>query len=119
MPAPRKYLDELRDREVRISRRLVAHVARDLGFHKEALRNWVRQSVSPRPTKAAGPICCPVLRGRKTRTALQNPDHLGHHHLDDPPTHPRQESRPGLLQGTQRVAGSPALPCGLLKPVTS
>ncbi|MYS81099.1 transposase [Streptomyces sp. SID5474] len=47
MPAPRKYLDELRERavrEVRTSGRPVAHVARDLGIHKEALRNWVRQA---------------------------------------------------------------------------
>ncbi|MFJ9412526.1 transposase [Streptomyces sp. NPDC101227] len=43
MPAPRKYPDELRERavrEVRASGRPVAHVARDLGIHKEALRGW-------------------------------------------------------------------------------
>ncbi|MFF4568003.1 IS3 family transposase [Streptomyces sp. NPDC001435] len=47
MPAPRKYPDELRERairEVRATGRPVAHVARDLGIHKEALRNWVRQA---------------------------------------------------------------------------
>jgi transposase len=47
MPAPRKYPDELRERairEVQTSGRPVAHVARDLGIHKEALRNWVRQA---------------------------------------------------------------------------
>ncbi|MFJ2811583.1 transposase [Kitasatospora sp. NPDC087271] len=47
MPAPRKYPDELRERavrEVRSSGRPVAYVARDLGIHKEALRNWVRQA---------------------------------------------------------------------------
>ncbi|MEU0742908.1 transposase, partial [Streptomyces sp. NPDC006134] len=47
MPAPRKYLDELRERavrEVRTSGRPVAHVARDLGVRKEALRQWVRQA---------------------------------------------------------------------------
>ncbi|WP_368860184.1 transposase [Streptomyces fildesensis] len=46
-PAPRKYPDELRERairEVQTSGRPVAHVARDLGIHKEALRNWVRQA---------------------------------------------------------------------------
>ncbi|MDQ0687855.1 transposase [Streptomyces achromogenes] len=31
-------------REVRTSGRPVAHVARDLGIHKEALRLWVRQA---------------------------------------------------------------------------
>ncbi|WP_409467312.1 transposase [Streptomyces sp. HC307] len=47
MPAPRKYPDELRERavrEVRTAGRPVAHVARDLGIHKEALRQWVRQA---------------------------------------------------------------------------
>ncbi|GFH39152.1 MULTISPECIES: transposase [Streptomyces] len=47
MPAPRKYPDELRERavrEVRSSGRPIAHVARDLGIHKEALRGWVRQA---------------------------------------------------------------------------
>jgi transposase len=47
VPAPRKYPDELRERairEVRATGRPVAHVARDLGIHKEALRNWVRQA---------------------------------------------------------------------------
>lgn len=47
MPAPRKYPDELRERvvrEVRTTGRPVAHVARDLGIHKEAFRQWVRQA---------------------------------------------------------------------------
>lgn len=47
MPAQRKYPDELRERATRLvmeSGRPVAHVARDLGVHKEALRNWVRQA---------------------------------------------------------------------------
>ncbi len=46
MPAPRKYPDELRERAVRLvfeSGRPIAHVARDLGVHHEALRQWVRQ----------------------------------------------------------------------------
>ena len=47
MPAPRKYPDELREqavREVRATGRPIAHVAKDLGIHKEALRGWVRQA---------------------------------------------------------------------------
>ena len=47
MPAPRKYPDELRERavrEVQTSGRPVAHVAKDLGIHKEALRGWVCQA---------------------------------------------------------------------------
>src|SRR4051794_25591214 len=51
MAAPRKYPDELRERAVREvaeSGRPVAHVARDLGIHPEALRNWVRQGEADR-----------------------------------------------------------------------
>lgn len=47
MSAPRKYPDELRERavrEVRTTGRPVAHAARDVGIHKEALRGWIRQA---------------------------------------------------------------------------
>jgi transposase len=47
MARPRKYSDELRERAVRFyfeSDRPIAHVARDLGIHKEASRQWVRQA---------------------------------------------------------------------------
>jgi transposase len=47
MPATKKYGDELRERATRLaleSGRPIAHVARDLGVHKEALRTWVRQA---------------------------------------------------------------------------
>src|ERR1700744_3054697 len=47
MPAPKKYPDELRERAVRLvleSGRPIAHIARDLGIHREALRQWVRQA---------------------------------------------------------------------------
>ena len=47
MSRPRKYPDELRERAVRLvsdSGRPIAHVAQDLGIHREALRNWVRQA---------------------------------------------------------------------------
>lgn len=46
MPRPLKYPVELRERAVRLvfeSGRPIAHVALDLGVHKEALRTWVRQ----------------------------------------------------------------------------
>ncbi|MEU2718949.1 transposase [Streptomyces sp. NPDC007205] len=52
MAAPRKYPDELRERavrEVRATGRPIAHVAKDLGIHPEALRGWAAR---PRPTGA-------------------------------------------------------------------
>lgn len=47
MPAKKKYSDELQERAVKLvfeSGRPIAHVARDLGTHPEALRKWVRQA---------------------------------------------------------------------------
>ena len=47
MGAPRKYPLALRERAVRLvfeSKRPIAHVARDLGVHEQALRQWVRQA---------------------------------------------------------------------------
>ena len=54
MPRPKKYSDELRERAVRLvfeSQRPIAHVARDLGVHKEALRLWVRQAEADAGTR--------------------------------------------------------------------
>ncbi|MEU2994970.1 transposase [Streptomyces griseoincarnatus] len=51
MAAPRQNPDELRGRtvrEVRSTGRPIAHVAKDLGIHKEALRGWVRQAEADR-----------------------------------------------------------------------
>jgi transposase-like protein len=47
MPAPRKYLDELRDRAVRMVREdgqhgAIARVADRLDINRETLRNWVK-----------------------------------------------------------------------------
>jgi transposase len=54
MPRPKKYSDELRERAVRLvfeSGRPIAHVARDLAIHKEALRLWVRQAEADAGTR--------------------------------------------------------------------
>ena len=63
MPAPRKYPPELRERAVQLwrdsdPRPPIAHVAKRLGVHPEALRNWIKQDQadhgerSDRPTSA-------------------------------------------------------------------
>jgi transposase len=54
MAFPRKP-QELRDRAMRLAResdRPVAHVARDLGIHPEALRTWLRQDEADRGKRA-------------------------------------------------------------------
>jgi transposase len=57
MSRPRKYPEELRERAVAMvlsSGRPIAHVARDLGIHREALRQWVRRAQAdavPRPSR--------------------------------------------------------------------
>ena len=57
MAAPRKYPDELRERAVRLvfeSGRPIAHVARDLGMHPEALHLAVRQAEADAGTRNDG-----------------------------------------------------------------
>ncbi len=49
MAAPKKYPDELRQRAVRRYREsdpkpVIRQLARQLGVHHEALRNWIRQA---------------------------------------------------------------------------
>ncbi len=54
MPRRAKYNDELRERGVRLvfeSGRPIAHVARDLGVHRETLRLWVRQAEADNGTR--------------------------------------------------------------------
>ncbi len=54
MPAPKKYPNELRERAVRLvleSGRPIAHIANDLGIHREALRQWVRQAEADTGTR--------------------------------------------------------------------
>ena len=56
MATMRKYSEELRERAVRLyfeSSRPIAHVARDLGIHREALRQWVRQAEADATPRAA------------------------------------------------------------------
>ena len=50
MARPRKYPDELRERAVRLyfeSDRPIAHVARDLGIHKDDSREYVFVTTRP------------------------------------------------------------------------
>src|SRR3954447_7762054 len=57
MPAPKKYPDELRERAVRLvvdSGRPIAHIAKDLGIHREALRQWVRQAEADQGSRRDG-----------------------------------------------------------------
>jgi transposase len=53
MAAPRKYPVELKERALGLwrseqPRRPIAHVARELGIHPEAMRTWIRQDEADR-----------------------------------------------------------------------
>lgn len=56
MTAKRKYPEELLERGARMvfdAGRPIAHVARDLGIHHEALRKWVRRAEASRLRESA------------------------------------------------------------------
>jgi transposase len=60
MPAPRKYPLELRERAVAMYRAaepkpVIRQMARDLGVHPEALRNWIRQDQADQGERADRP----------------------------------------------------------------
>jgi transposase len=70
MSAPRKYPDELRRRAVRLvfeSGRPIAHVAQDLGVHREALRQWVRQAEADQGDRADRPTSAELEELRRLR----------------------------------------------------
>jgi transposase len=60
MAAPRKYPPELKERALRLWRseqpqRPIAHVARELGVHPEAMRTWIRQDEADRGERGDRP----------------------------------------------------------------
>ena len=60
MAAPRKYPPELKKRALRLwrsdqPRRPIAHVARELGIHPEAMRTWIRQDEANRGERTDRP----------------------------------------------------------------
>ena len=72
MAAPRKYPLELRERAVRLwrseqPRRPIAHVARELGIHPEAMRTWLRQDEADRGERADRPTAAEQEELRRLR----------------------------------------------------
>jgi transposase len=72
MAAPRKYPVELKERALRLwrseqPRRPIAHVARELGIHPEAMRTWIRQEEADRGERSDRPTTAEVEELRRLR----------------------------------------------------
>ncbi|RIV28828.1 transposase, partial [Micromonospora radicis] len=72
MAAPKKYPDELRERAVRLYREsdpkpVIRQLARQLGVHHEALRNWIRQDEADRGLRGDRPTTSEVEELRRLR----------------------------------------------------
>jgi transposase len=72
MAAPRKYPPELKERALRLwrsttPRRPIAHVARELGIHPEAMRTWIRQDEADRGERADQPTTAEQEELRRLR----------------------------------------------------
>jgi transposase len=72
MAAPRKYPVELKERALRLwrseqPRRPIAHVARELGIHPEAMRTWIRQDEADRGERTDRPTTAEAEELRRLR----------------------------------------------------
>ncbi|WP_431883834.1 transposase [Micromonospora gifhornensis] len=72
MAAPKKYPDELRERAVRLYREsdpkpVIRQLARQLGVHHEALRNWIRQDEADRGQRDDRPTTSELEELRRLR----------------------------------------------------
>lgn len=70
--APKKYPDELRARAVRLYREsdpkpVVRQLARQLGVHHEALRNWIRQDQADQGERTDRPTTDMIEENRRLR----------------------------------------------------
>jgi transposase len=84
MAAPRKYPPELKERALRLwrsgqPRRPIAHVARELGIHPEAMRTWIRQDEADRGERTDRPTTAEqeeLRRLRKENTELRRANEI-------------------------------------------
>ena len=72
MAASKKYPDELRARAVRLYREsdrkpVIRQLARQLGVHHEALRNWIRQAEADAGERADRPTTDMAEENRRLR----------------------------------------------------
>ena len=72
MAAPRKYPIELKERAIQLwrseqPRRPIAHVARELGVHPEAMRTWLRQDEADRGERSDRPTTAEQEELRRLR----------------------------------------------------
>jgi transposase len=70
--ARRKYQPELRERALRLWREsepkpVMAHMARQLGIHPEALRTWIRQDEADRGERGDRPTTAMLEENRRLK----------------------------------------------------
>ncbi len=76
MAMNRKYPAELRERAVRLYREsdpkpVIAQLARQLGVHPEALRNWIRQDEADRGERDDRPTTAMIEENRRLRAEVK------------------------------------------------
>lgn len=100
MPAPRKYPPELKERALRLwrseqPRRPIAHVARELGIHPEAMRTWIRQDEADRGERDDRPTTAEQQEFRDLRTRVRELERANDILTAASAFSPRSSTRPG------------------------
>jgi transposase-like protein len=100
LAAPKKYLDELRARAVRLYQEsdpkpVARKLAEQLGVHHEALRNWIRQDEADRGERVDRPSSEMVEENKQLRKRVAELERINAVLRDASAYSPRRSARPG------------------------
>ncbi len=101
MAAPKKYPDELQQRAVRLYREsdpkpVIRQLARQLGVHREALRNWIRQAEADAGERADRPTTDMLEENRRLRKEVAELRRVNEVLKAASAFSPRSATRPGV-----------------------